>query len=666
MSMPVSQSSRWPSWADQTRGKSGCQRTRQTSHRICPSLASTHSLCVCRCCAVCKSTLLNALLRDERALTGPQPGITRDPIRSLLPTTSHPLYRFHVVDTAGIRGGVIRREGETRVDAEAMRLSMRAIDRANIVLLVLDVSGGTQLGGGKGQAGRRWKGKEEEEEAVLLSRVSGMVSQQDLTIAKRVIDEGRGLVVALNKADLLGKDEKHDVLRGLRLLLDRSLPQVKDVPLIPLSATTTLHLSTLLPSIVWLYERWNKSVPTNRLTDWLLQLQSYRPHPSYKGRRIRFKFMRQVAVRPPTFSVWVGGGSKAGRDGGEVEGVSQEWVRMMRGMLCHEFGLDGVNVRVKLKRGEVKDREERRQDARMRDQKEEEQRVRQSAIEVQGEEGEQDAGDMEGQREGEGEMEMERDEDEWAGDIDIHDYNLRAVDEGRDDEEKGEVAYEEVEEADDDTDEAAEGSLQVSTPSRPRFVPFNQDPERIAAVAAATAFPSTTLHPSAALSTPSSTLPPVLGFMSPSPLATATSTSLAYPTHARRPSRSHLSFLPLPAPPRPSTSLAWSERRLVQQKKTERRSTAIREMKEQAQFVSVAAWRKWKDSEEERRQRYLRRERKIVAGRERKAAGKQREKEVRVVGVDEEEEDGGKKRNKRERRGGNSRHQRRSASRARG
>ena len=588
-----------------------------------------------------KSTLLNALLNYERALTGPQPGITRDPIRSLLPSASHPSYRFHVVDTAGIRGGVIRREGETRVDAEAMRLSMRAIDRANIVVLVLDVSGATQLESGNRQSERRGVGREDEQEALLLSKVTGIVSQQDLAIAKRATDEGRGLVVALNKVDLLGAEDKQQVLRGLRLLLDRTLPQVKDVPLIPLSAATTLHLSTLLPSIVWVYERWNKAIPTARLTDWLLRLQSFRPHPSFKGRRIRFKFMRQVAVRPPTFSVWVGGG-RSGRGTGEMDGVSDDWLRMMRAMLCQEFGLEGVNVRVKLRRGEVRDREERRQEARARDQREEVDRTRQREIEV--EDGEAEDGDAE--------KEAEMEAEEGREDVDIHGYRVRTTEEVEE-EEEGEMddETEEVGGSADAVGDKADKNVQSSPVRLPRFIPFAEDPDRIAAVAAATT-------PSASSS--ATALPPVPGFMSPSPLAVATSnTSLSFPRHRHRPSHSHLSFLPLPPPQPPSTSLPWSERRVVQQKKTERRSTAIREKREQAQFVSVGAWRKWKEAEEERRQRYLKRERKIVAGRERKAAGsKARERDVTVIPVQDEEQEQDVSRGGWYRRGGKSRYQR--------
>ena len=611
-----------------------------------------------------KSTLLNALLGEERALTGPQPGITRDAIRSLLPATSHPSHRFHVVDTAGIRGGVIRREGETRVDAEAMRMSMRAIDRANIVLLVLDVSGATQLSEGRGRADKRWKGKAEEEEAVLLSKVSGLVSQQDLSIAQRVVEEGRGLVVAVNKVDLLSADDKHDVLRGLRLLLDRTLPQVKEVPLIPLSATTQQHLPTLLPSVVWLYERWCKSVPTTRLTNWLLQLQTFRPHPSYKGKRIRLKFMRQVSVRPPTFSVWVGRG-KAGRGGaGQMEGVSEEWLRMMRGMLCQEFGLEGVNIRVKLRRGEVKDREDRREAARDRDDKEERERVRQSAIEVEEDEEElRDVEEDEDDADEYAEMEAGEEHDTADVDVDAEEYRLRAAEELEEaqDEEGAlnEAAVDEadVDEAGDDESERSERSLQSSPPRRPRFVPFEFDPQRVAAVAAATA---------TVASSRSNTLQPVPGFMSPSPLPTASSSALSLPSH-RGSSHSHLSFLPLPPPQPSSASLSWGERRVRQQKRTLQRSTAIRSKKEQAQFVSVAAWHRWKESQDEKRQKYLRKERKKVAGRERKAAGGRREQDVRVIahdGQDEGDEDRSERSRVRDKRGAASRGQRRYSARS--
>ena len=522
-----------------------------------------------------KSTLLNALAGEQRVVTGPQAGITRDAITTALPLTAHEKYRFEVVDTAGIKGGVITRASYNRVDSDAMSASLKAIDLASVVVLVIDVSEGLRTG--TSSSPPRARGNEDDVQAALLSRVEGVVHHGDLAIAKRVTDEGRALIIAVNKIDTLDKAERPDVLRGLRLFLNDSLPQVKDVPLIPLSALTALHLHTLLPAIVHTYERWDKRISTARLNAFLHALQVYKPHPSYKGRRVRAKYMAQVGSRPPTFAVWVSGGAGTGK-----EAVSEEWMRMVSGMLVKEFALEGVVVRVKTRRGEVRNRDQRRADARRRpdaenDEAEDdgvEQSVRRSDLEV-------------------------RDDDDADDD---------AVDEG-----EGE-------------DEDEEGSDDKRRPSRrvarPRFVPFEEDPERQREVALSQ-IASTV--PAAA----PGVNPPALssGFMWPPPLTTISSPSSLAHRLPRSPSQ--LSFLPLPVPRAPSMSLPWSERVSLQRAKQKRRSEAIVKKKEIAQFVSPAAWSKWKSAEARRHERWVRRDRRILRGREKKAgkgrAGEQSE-----------------------------------------
>ena len=484
-----------------------------------------------------------------------------------------------------------------------MSASLRAIDAANVVVLVLDVSEGEQTGRG-GAAVKR--GKAEDEEAALLSRVRGLVHQQDLAIAKRVTDEGRALVIAVNKVDALEKEERTVVLRGLRLYFDAALPQVKTVPLIPVSALSGLHLPTLLPAVVHTYERWDRRVPTSKLNAFVQALQTYRPHPSYKGQRLKVKYMMQTTSRPPTFAVWVGGG------GGGLEGVSEEWMRMMKGMLVKEFALEGVGVRLKLRRGEVKDREERRTLARKRDAAEEGQ-VRAASLEVEEEEVDEDDVD-----------EVEEGLEVAIGDEDlpVDDFRVSALGEAVI---EGEVE-EQCEEDEDEWDEEEnvdEGEVEKRRPTPPLdqgrvpFVPFEEDAGRQREVAIVHPPPVVASHPIPA------------GFMSPAPLPSPSVSALTrrFPRSSRL---SALSFLPLPPPPAPSTSLPWAERLPLQRAKQKRRSEAIAKKKAVKGFVSEAAWRKWTAAEEERQERWKRRDRKMQRGREKKAGRGQREEDAEV------------------------------------
>ena len=567
-----------------------------------------------------KSTLLNALLGEERVVTGPQPGITRDSISCPLPASSHPQYAFSVVDTAGIRGGQITRAAFSRVDAAAMTDSLRAIDLCSVVVLVIDVSDATQLAGVGDVKARKLNA--DDEAALLLSRVHGVVHQQDLAIARRVTDEGRALVIALNKMDLVAKGDRASLVRGLRLVFDQSLPQVKQVPLIPLSALSSLHLPTLLPAIAHTFERWNRHIPTHRLTPWLMSLQRFRPHPAYKGRRVVLRYLLQTGTRPPSFVAWLrGGGAGIGLDC-----LSDDWLRMMRGMLSTEFGLDGVIIRLRVKRGLQRDREERRREARSRqaeqlEEEEREQRTRPASLEVKDGEEEEDAGlDAEDE---EGQLWMDREEAKRA----------RAMQAGSA-EEQQEEDDDDSEEAMEDDDDDVETELTEEAETRDRLQSARRPPgesrqlqlqESVRHVAVDTAInqqpvPGPSTVSSLFASFPSRPAPPreVSGFMSPPPLVAPPSSAVSRP---RRPASTGLSFLPLPPPPRPSSSLTWTQRREAQQVKQRRRSEAIAAKKQQAQFVSLAAWAKWKKVEEERQQAWVRREAKVRRGRE-KAAGK--------------------------------------------
>ncbi|MBI3452966.1 MAG: ribosome biogenesis GTPase Der, partial [Rhodospirillales bacterium] len=205
-----------------------------------------------------KSTLVNRLLGAERMLTGPEPGITRDAIEVPWAWKGR---GFRLVDTAGLRK-------RARIDNPIERMSgvetLRVVREAQVVVLVLD--------------------------ATL------MLEKQDLTIARLVVEEGRALVIAVNKWDLI--DDQRAALRKLRDRLEISLPQVKGVPFVPLSALHGRKLDELMRAVIDIYDLWNSRVPTPKLNRWLEGVTEAHPPPLVGGRRPRLRFIKQTTTRP--------------------------------------------------------------------------------------------------------------------------------------------------------------------------------------------------------------------------------------------------------------------------------------------------------------------------------------------------------------------------------
>ena len=248
-----------------------------------------------------KSTLVNRLIGEDRLLTGPEAGITRDAISIDWEYQSKAL---RLVDTAGLR----RR---ARVDHKLEKLSAgdttRAIRFAQVVLLVLDSE--------------------------------AMLERQDLTIARRVIDEGRALVIAANKWDIVGNQA--NVTQRLRDRLETSLPQVKGVPVVHISALHRRNLDKLLDAVFDAYDIWNKRVATSPLNDWLAAMTEAHPPPLARGRRIRIRYMTQIKTRPPTFALWVS----------QPTELSDAYLRYLENGLREDFGLPGVPLRLQLRKG---------------------------------------------------------------------------------------------------------------------------------------------------------------------------------------------------------------------------------------------------------------------------------------------------------------------------
>lgn len=248
-----------------------------------------------------KSTLVNRLIGEDRLLTGPEAGITRDAISI---DWEYQGKALRLVDTAGLR----RR---ARVDHKLEKLSAgdttRAIRFAQVVVLVLDSE--------------------------------AMLERQDLTIARRVIDEGRALVIAANKWDIVGNQA--NATQRLRDRLEKSLPQVKGVPVVHISALHRRNLDKLLDAVFDVYDIWNKRVATSPLNDWLAAMTEAHPPPLARGRRIRIRYMTQIKTRPPTFALWIS----------QPTELSDAYLRYLENGLREDFGLPGVPLRLQMRKG---------------------------------------------------------------------------------------------------------------------------------------------------------------------------------------------------------------------------------------------------------------------------------------------------------------------------
>ncbi|MGK2923724.1 MAG: ribosome biogenesis GTPase Der [Methyloceanibacter sp.] len=248
-----------------------------------------------------KSTLVNALLGEERMITGPEAGITRDAIASEIEWKGRPL---RVFDTAGLRR-------KARVEGKAETLSvgdtLRAIRFAEIVVLLLDAE--------------------------------QPFEKQDLQIANLIAQEGRALVIAVNKWDLVR--ERQQRLEELREMCQRLLPQVKGVSLVTVSAKSGKGVDKLMDAVLAADEVWNKRLPTHALNDWLGAAVDAHPPPAPSGRRIKIRYMTQANARPPTFVAFCS----------LPKALPESYVRYLVNGLRETFDLPGVPIRLNLRKG---------------------------------------------------------------------------------------------------------------------------------------------------------------------------------------------------------------------------------------------------------------------------------------------------------------------------
>jgi GTP-binding protein len=249
-----------------------------------------------------KSTLVNALLGEERMITGPEPGLTRDAVATDFLWGGRPVRLF---DTAGLRRKARIVETAEKLSASD---SVRAIRFAEVVVVLMDAE--------------------------------RALEHQDLTIADLVEAEGRALVVAVNKWDLVADKQRR--LKDLRETLGERLAQVAGVPLITLSALSGRGLDRLEAAVFAAYERWNRRVPTPDLNRWLKEATERHTPPAARGRRVKLRYMTQPSARPPTYVVFCS----------QPESLPKAYVRYLTNSLRDTFDLPGVPIRLKLRKGD--------------------------------------------------------------------------------------------------------------------------------------------------------------------------------------------------------------------------------------------------------------------------------------------------------------------------
>jgi GTP-binding protein len=249
-----------------------------------------------------KSTLVNALLGEDRMITGPEPGLTRDAVASDLTWSGR---KVRLYDTAGLR-----RKAKVTEAAEKLSASdaVRAIRFAEVVVLLVD-------------AERPFE-------------------HQDLTIGDLVTQEGRALVVAVNKWDLV--EDKQRTLKELRETLGERLAQVPGVALVPVSALSGRGLERLGPAVLAAYDSWNRRIATADLNRWLEEALARHAPPAASGRRIKIRYITQASARPPTFVAFCS----------RPEGLPKSYLRYLSNSLREAFDLPGVPLRFNLRKGE--------------------------------------------------------------------------------------------------------------------------------------------------------------------------------------------------------------------------------------------------------------------------------------------------------------------------
>lgn len=248
-----------------------------------------------------KSTLLNRLLGEERVLTGPEAGITRDAIAEDWQFKGR---KIKIIDTAGIRR---RANVQAGLEKLAVNDSLRVIRYANVVIVLIDAE-------------------------IALEK-------QDLALISLVEREGRAVVIGINKWDLI--EDKNEYLRVTEARIAAVVPQVKGIRVVPLSAKEGKHIEKLMDAALDTYAIWNKRLTTGAINRFLEGATQRHSPPIVKGKRIKIRYMTQIKSRPPTFAMFTN----------NIEEFPESYERYLVNGLRETFDLPGTPVRMQLRKG---------------------------------------------------------------------------------------------------------------------------------------------------------------------------------------------------------------------------------------------------------------------------------------------------------------------------
>ncbi len=251
-----------------------------------------------------KSTLVNRILGEDRMITGPEAGITRDSI-AIDWEWEDPragLRKVRLIDTAGMRK---RANVQDKLEKLSVADALHAIDFAEVVVLLLDATRGLEV--------------------------------QDLKIADRVLQEGRALVIALNKWDVA--EDASKLFNGVRAALDEGLAQVRGVPLLTVSAVTGKGIDQLLAAAFEVREAWSRRVSTGELNRWFERAIEANPPPAPGGKRIKLRYVTQAKTRPPGFILF----------GTRVDQLPDSYQRYLVNGIRRDLGFGAVPVRLTLR-----------------------------------------------------------------------------------------------------------------------------------------------------------------------------------------------------------------------------------------------------------------------------------------------------------------------------
>ncbi|PPR76587.1 MAG: GTPase Der [Alphaproteobacteria bacterium MarineAlpha2_Bin1] len=247
-----------------------------------------------------KSTLVNSLIKEERLITGPKSGITRDSINVSWCINNH---KIVLTDTAGLRK--VSKISD-KVESLSVIQTKKTINLAEVVLLIVDA----KLG----------------------------IDSQDLRIAKLVIEEGRSLIIIINKIDLV--NDVGELVDGINSRLNKSLHQAKGINTLYISAEKKEGLDEIFSSILRVYKLWNKRVSTGELNKWLDKAIDKHPLPSISGKKIKIKYITQSKSRPPTFILFSSRGDK----------IPKSYLNFLVNEIRSEFNFPGVPIRFNIRK----------------------------------------------------------------------------------------------------------------------------------------------------------------------------------------------------------------------------------------------------------------------------------------------------------------------------